>query len=77
MLVLTRRISESIKVGEDIEITVLSINGDQVKIGIAAPKNIDIHRKEIYHSIQESNSEAASFSANILDELRNKKNPEE
>ncbi|WP_078431753.1 carbon storage regulator CsrA [Metabacillus halosaccharovorans] len=77
MLVLTRRISESIKVGEDIEITVLSVNGDQVKIGINAPKDIDVHRKEIYLSIQESNSEAASISATILNELRNKQiNPE-
>lgn len=59
MLVLTRKKNESIQVGEEIEITVLGIDGDQVKIGIQAPKHIDIHRKEVYVSIQEANKQAA------------------
>ncbi|MEC2077888.1 carbon storage regulator CsrA [Metabacillus fastidiosus] len=71
MLVLTRRINEGIKIGDDIEITVLSISGDQIKLGINAPKNIEIHRKEIYLSIQESNNEAASISKNVLDLIKN------
>ncbi|MCM3410143.1 MULTISPECIES: carbon storage regulator CsrA [Bacillaceae] len=73
MLVLTRKTSESIKIGEDIEITILSINGDQIKLGINAPRDVEIHRKEIYLSIQESNSEAASISTNILNEIMNKR----
>ncbi|MFV2046282.1 carbon storage regulator CsrA [Metabacillus sp. YM-086] len=73
MLVLTRKIKESIKIGEDIEITILSINGDQIKLGINAPKDVEIHRKEIYLSIQESNTEAASISSNILNEIMNNK----
>lgn len=73
MLVLTRKTSESIKIGEDIEITILSINGDQIKLGINAPRDVEIHRKEIYLSIQESNSEAASISTNTLKEIMNKR----
>ncbi|MED4402759.1 carbon storage regulator CsrA [Metabacillus fastidiosus] len=70
MLVLTRKTNEAIQIGDDIEITVLSISGDQVKLGISAPKNIEIHRKEIYLSIQESNNEAASISLNLLDQIK-------
>ncbi|PMC36631.1 carbon storage regulator [Bacillus sp. UMB0899] len=73
MLVLTRKTNESIKIGEDIEITILSINGDQIKLGINAPRDVEIHRKEIYLSIQESNSEAASISPNVLNEIMNKR----
>ncbi|WP_240374388.1 carbon storage regulator CsrA [Bacillus piscicola] len=60
MLVLTRRRNESIQIGDDIEIKVIAVEGEQVKIGIEAPSHIDIHRKEIYLSIQQENSEAAS-----------------
>ena len=58
MLVLTRKVGESITIGENIEITVLEMKGDQVKIGIGAPKSVDIHRKEVYVSIQEENKRA-------------------
>jgi carbon storage regulator len=67
MLVLTRRNDESIIVGNDIEITVIGIEGDRVKIGIKAPSNIDIHRKEVYLSIQNENQEANN-SINLLHE---------
>lgn len=60
MLVLTRKLNQSIQIGEDIELTILSLEKDQVKIGISAPKNIDIHRKEIYIAIQDENTKAAS-----------------
>ncbi len=60
MLALSRKINESIMLGNDIEITVLEIKGDQVKIGINAPKSIPIYRKEIYLQIQEENRTAAS-----------------
>lgn len=60
MLALSRKINESIMLGNDIEITVLEIKGDQVKIGINAPKAVPIYRKEIYLQIQEENRTAAS-----------------
>lgn len=71
MLVLTRKLNESIQIGENIEITVLAVQGDQIKLGIKAPKEVDIHRKEIYLSIQKTNNEAASAPPNILDILKN------
>ncbi|MCM3403695.1 carbon storage regulator CsrA [Cytobacillus oceanisediminis] len=71
MLVLTRRLKESIMVGDDIEISILSIEGDQVKLGISAPKNVDIHRKEIYLSIQQENSSATQTDASAIESLSN------
>jgi len=59
MLALSRKTNESIMLGNDIEITVLEIKGDQVKIGVNAPKNVAIFRKEIYLQIQEENKKAA------------------
>lgn len=59
MLALSRKAGESIVIGNDIEITVLEVKGDQVKIGINAPKSIPVYRKEIYLQIKESNKEAA------------------
>ena len=52
MLVLTRKNGETIKIGDDIEITIVSAKNDQVKIGIKAPKNVEVYRKEIYDQIQ-------------------------
>ncbi len=69
MLVLTRRLKESIMIGDDIEISILSIEGDQVKMGISAPKNVDIHRKEIYLSIQQENSSATQTEASAIESL--------
>ncbi|WP_010098528.1 carbon storage regulator CsrA [Ornithinibacillus scapharcae] len=66
MLVLTRKLNEAIQIGDDIEIKVLSIEGDQIKLGIAAPKSVEIHRKEIYMDIQEQNNEAANVSVDLL-----------
>lgn len=60
MLALSRKVGESIMLGNDIEISVLEIKGDQVKIGINAPKAVPIFRKEIYLQIQEENKKAAS-----------------
>ncbi|NLP35518.1 MAG: carbon storage regulator CsrA [Clostridiales bacterium] len=70
MLALSRKVNESIMIGNNIEITVLEVKGDQVKLGINAPKSIPIHRKEIYVQIQESNKEAAE--ATINDEILKK-----
>jgi len=58
MLVLTRKKGESIMIGEGIEITVLSIEGDAIKLGISAPKHVEIHRKEIYELLKQSNQQA-------------------
>ena len=63
MLALSRKINESIMIGHDIEITVLEIKGEQVKLGINAPKSVPLYRKEIYVQIQEANKEAASTAA--------------
>ncbi|HHV10449.1 MAG TPA: carbon storage regulator CsrA [Clostridiales bacterium] len=63
MLALSRKMNESIMIGNDIEITILEVKGDQVKIGISAPKTVSIYRKEIYQQIKESNQEAAKTAA--------------
>ncbi|GIP51602.1 carbon storage regulator CsrA [Paenibacillus vini] len=60
MLVLSRKKGESIIISDDIEIIVLESEGDTVKLGIKAPKDVEIHRKEIYLAIQESNKEASN-----------------
>ncbi|GGI16519.1 carbon storage regulator CsrA [Gottfriedia solisilvae] len=60
MLILTRKLKEAIMIGDDIEISIASIEGDQVKLAISAPKHIEIHRKEIYLSIKKENQEAAT-----------------
>ncbi len=52
MLILTRRVGESLMIGEDVSITVLGIKGNQVRIGIDAPKEVAVHREEIYDRIQ-------------------------
>jgi len=59
MLALTRKAGQSIVIGEGIEITVVEVKGDQVKIAINAPKQIPVHRKEVYEQIQAENREAA------------------
>lgn len=51
MLILTRRIGETIHIGDDITVTVLGINGQQVKFGTSAPREVDVHRQEIYERI--------------------------
>ena len=58
MLALTRKKNEAIIVNNNVEITILEIKGDQVKVGIAAPKEVPIYRKEIYLQIQEANKAA-------------------
>lgn len=52
MLILTRRIGETLMVGDDVKVTVLNIQGGQVRIGVDAPKQVEVHREEIYSRIQ-------------------------
>ena len=66
MLVLTRKKGESIQIGNDIEITITQIKGDQVKIGIKAPKNVEIHRKEVWLEIQDENKAASADVSDLL-----------
>ena len=66
MLILTRKLGERITIGDDITITLLEVKGSQVKLGIKAPKNISIHRQEIYDRIREENLESAYVSASDL-----------
>ncbi|MEB3751036.1 carbon storage regulator CsrA [Geobacillus icigianus] len=73
MLVLARKKNESIMIGDSIEIKVLAIEGEQIKLGIIAPKHIDIYRKEIYAAIQKENKLAANVQAILLQQLKNNK----
>jgi len=57
MLVLTRKSKQSIMIGDDIEITVLKVERDQVRIGIAAPHSVPVHRREVYDNIQKTESD--------------------
>jgi carbon storage regulator len=52
MLILTRRVGETVVIGEDVTVTVLGIKGNQVRVGINAPKNVVVHREEVYERIQ-------------------------
>ncbi len=56
MLILTRRIGETLMVGDDVKVTVLGVNGNQVRIGVDAPKNVEVHREEIYQRINAERS---------------------
>ena len=70
MLALTRQKGESLVINNNIEITVLEIRGDQIKIGIQAPKDVPIYRKEVYMQIQKENAEAISVdSVEVLNHL--------
>lgn len=59
MLVLTRKTDESIMIGDDIKITIVEVRGEQVKIGIDAPRSISVHREEVYQEIRRENQRAA------------------
>lgn len=59
MLVLTRKLNESIMIGEDIEIVIVDIKHNQIKVGVKAPRNVQVHRKEVFEEIQKENEEAA------------------
>lgn len=69
MLALSRKKDEAIIINNDVEIVILDVKGDQVKLGISAPKSVPVYRKEVYLQIKESNTE--SVNADGMDALRN------
>jgi carbon storage regulator len=58
MLILTRRIGETVKIGDDVSITVLGVKGNQVRVGVNAPKDVPVHREEVFERIQEERSKS-------------------
>lgn len=69
MLVLTRKTNESIMIGDQIELVVVDIHGDQVKLGIRAPREVSVHRKEVYDEIKKANISAVQDNAPKLSGL--------
>jgi carbon storage regulator len=68
MLILTRRVGESVMIGNEVTITVLGVKGNQVRVGITAPKSIPVHREEIYERIkQEAEGDRVEKNGNIAD----------
>ena len=61
MLILTRRVGEALMIGKDIIVTVLSVNGNQIRIGIKAPKDVAVHREEVYERIKREERPGASL----------------
>lgn len=70
MLVLTRRPGESIVIGHDIRVTVLEVRGDQIRVGIDAPRTIKVHREEVYREIEQTNTEAVASASRASELLR-------
>lgn len=69
MLVLSRQRDESIIIGDDVEITVVDIRGDKVRLGITAPRHIQVHRKEVYEAIKRENQQASKIKPQDVPEL--------
>ena len=69
MLILTRKSGEVIRIGDDISISVIEIRGNQVRLGITAPKEIAVHRKEVYEAIKRENRQAAQLKNDDLTHL--------
>lgn len=71
MLALSRKKNESIIIGDDIEITIVDVQADQVKLAINAPRKVPVYRKEIYLQIQQENKAAANISEISIEKLKN------
>ncbi len=66
MLVLSRQRNETVMIGDDIEVTIVDVRGDKVRLGIRAPRNVPVHRKEIYEAIRRENQAAAGLQPDDL-----------
>ena len=81
MLVLSRQRDETIMIGDDVEITVVDIRGDKVRLGISAPRSIQVHRKEVYEAIRRENERAAELTpsdmSDVIDEDNRKRNEDD
>ena len=73
MLVLSRQRDETIMIGDDVRITVVDIRGDKVRLGIDAPRHIQVHRQEVYEAIQRENQEAAKLNPDVISKVINTK----
>ncbi|MHC1743733.1 MAG: carbon storage regulator CsrA [Syntrophobacteraceae bacterium] len=69
MLVLTRKVGESIRIGDEIEVVVTAVDQNKVRIGVKSPRNIPVYREELYRRIQQENQQAANVAMNDLDEM--------
>ena len=69
MLVLSRQRDETIMIGDDVEITIVDIRGDKVRLGINAPRHIQVHRKEVYDAIKRENQQAANLTSHDVSEV--------
>jgi carbon storage regulator len=70
VLVLTRRANQSIMIGHEIVVTVLEVRGDQVRLGIKAPRSIDVHREEIFAQLQQANRDAVKAPKEAVESLQ-------
>lgn len=70
MLVLSRKKGQTLVIGDNIEITILEVQGDNVRIGIAAPRDVTVFRKEVYEEIQKENRQAAAAARRMKDQLQ-------
>lgn len=75
MLVLSRQRDETIIIGDDVEITIVDVRGDKVRLGINAPPRIAVHRKEVYEAIQRENQQAARIERGDVDSLARPSSP--
>ncbi len=66
MLILTRKVGETVAIGDDIQISIVEVKGNQVKLGIQAPRDVEVHREEVYLKIQDENRLAANVSTDLL-----------
>ncbi|MBC7360555.1 MAG: carbon storage regulator CsrA [Desulfacinum sp.] len=69
MLILTRKVGEAIRIGDDIQVVVTAVDQNKVKVGIKSPRHVPIFREELYQKIQEENRQAAAIGADDLDDL--------
>lgn len=72
MLVLSRQRDETIMIGDEVEITIVDIRGDKVRLGITAPRSIQVHRKEVYEAIRRENERAATLSPSDVSDVIDK-----